>query len=59
MKDFLVSTHAFNPSNQEPKAGGTLRSRSAWSTQRNPVLKKTKEGQEEEEEEEEKMCGRE
>jgi hypothetical protein len=51
-----VVVHAFNPSTWEAEAGGFLSSRPAWSTegvsswtakatQRNPVLKKTKQQQ--------------
>ena len=34
--------HAFNPSIREEEAGGFLSLRTAWATQRNPVLKKPK-----------------
>ena len=39
--------HAFNPSTWEAEAGGYLSSRTARTTQRNPVLKKIKEGRKE------------
>jgi hypothetical protein len=34
--------HTFNPSTREAEAGRFLSSRPAWSTQKNPVSKKTK-----------------
>jgi hypothetical protein len=37
-----VVVHAFNPSTWEAEAGGFLSSRTAMTTQRNPVSKKKK-----------------